>query len=85
MQIQNSLYLKSIEKKTDKRHNPYRLSKEMQINLFEKETTLRCSSLIPSLLLVSFCISTVPCLRFTFSRANLNQAVCHFLLSLAGV
>lgn len=42
------------EKKTDKRHNPYRLSKEMQINLFEKETTLRCSSLIPSLLLVSF-------------------------------
>ena len=34
MQIQNSLYLKSIEKKTDKRHNPYRLGKEMQINLF---------------------------------------------------
>lgn len=31
MQIQNSLYLKSIEKKTDKRHNPYRLGKEMQI------------------------------------------------------
>lgn len=44
MQIQNSLYLKSREKKTDKRHNPYRLSKEMQINLFHiTKKRLRCA------------------------------------------
>ena len=79
MQIQNSLNHKSIKTKYGLRHNPYRLRKEMQINLFDiTKKRLRCIlPLIPFLLVpLSFCITIAPCLRFSFSLANLNQAVC---------